>query len=158
MFSHPGLLGSRPVIKQRIFLQNANFHCWVWFTLLANFSLITESWFWNFFRFASCCKLVSLIYLGSIYPSRRHNLPPTLEIIFRNFPPKKIQILQKFRKFPKFQNFSKIFKMFKNFCWLGVYNIKHNLVRSCFKFWLSKSAPRLTKKFCHPRHRFWVKI
>ena len=65
MFSHPGLLGSRPVIiKQEFLLESANFHCVV-FTLLANFSLITESWFWNFFRFASCCELVLFINSGS---------------------------------------------------------------------------------------------
>ena len=28
---------------------------------------------------------------------------------------------------------------------LGVYNIKHNLVKSCFQFWPAKSAPKVTK-------------
>ena len=79
------------------------------------------------------------------YPSRRHNLTPTLAIIIRNFPkfskifeifPKISQNFPKFSKFPKFS---------QNFHYLGVYNIKHNLARSGFQFWLSKSAPRVTK-------------
>ena len=36
------------------------------------------------------------------------------------------------------------FSFFLEFPKLGVYNIKHNLTISCFKFWLSKSALRLT--------------
>ena len=43
-------------------------------------------------------------YLG-IYPSRRHNSPPTLEIIIRNFP----NISQNFLKFPKIFNIFQIF-------------------------------------------------
>ena len=44
---------------------------------------------------------------------------------------------------------SKFSTISREFPMIGVYNIKHNLARSCFQFWLSKSAPRVTK--------FWEK-
>ena len=72
-----------------------------------------------------------------IYPSRRHNLPLTLEIIIQKFP-KKSEIFHNFPKFAKCSKFS------QNFHWLVVYNIKHNLARSYFQLWL-KSATRVTK-------------
>ena len=40
---------------------------------------------------------------------------------------------------------SKISILYQELPQFGVYNIKHNLARSCFQFWLSKSAPRVTK-------------
>ena len=39
----------------------------------------------------------------------------------------------------------KIFIFFHECPKLGVYNIKHNLARSCFQLWPSKSATRVTK-------------
>ena len=54
-------------------------------------------------------------------------------------------------KFPKnskkFQNSPKNSKFSQFFHWLGVYNIKHNLARSCFQFWLSKST-KFREKNC----------
>ena len=44
---------------------------------------------------------------------------------------------------------SKISSLYRELPKFGVYNIKHNLARSCFQFWPSKSAPRVTK--------FWEK-
>ena len=41
-----------------------------------------------------------------------------------------LEILEKNLKYSKF---------FQTFHWFGVYNIKHNLARSCFQFWPSKS-------------------
>ena len=76
------------------------------------------------------------------YPSCRHNLTPTLEIIIRNFP----KFSKLFQNFPKmFPKFSKFPKFSQNFHYLGVYNIKHNLARSGFQFWLSKLASSVTK-------------
>ena len=43
-------------------------------------------------------------YFQQIYPSRHHNLPPTLETLIRNFPKK----AETFKIFQKFQNFSNI--------------------------------------------------
>lgn len=63
----------------------------------------------------NCCLKYSSIYL-----SRCHNFPPTLESWFQISPPK---------KFSQYLH------------WLGVYTIKHNLVRSFFQFWFSISAP-----------------
>ena len=45
----------------------------------------------------------------------------------------------------KIQNFPTIPKFSQNFHWLGVYNIKNNLARSCLQFWLPKLAQRVTK-------------
>ena len=111
---------------------------------------------------------------SSIYPSQRQNLLPTLEILIQNFENFQIfKILEK--KFPNSEFFSKIskttkgppltskgpphphypitkFSFFQEFPKLGVYNIKHNLTRSCFQFWLSKSAPRVTKFKISPEY------
>ena len=85
-----------------------------------------------------------------IYPSRRHNRPPTLEIITRNS--QKSWIFQNFQKNPTFSTFLWIFpKPQKGRHWdqrgchllpklsiisreipkIRVYNIKHYLPRSC---------------------------
>ena len=71
-----------------------------------------------------------------------HDIPFTcgLELILYVYAPLAVIIClffgnynSKFKKNPKI---SKIFKYSQNFHWPGVYNIKHNLVRSCFQFWL----------------------
>ena len=110
-------------------------------------------------------KISGVKIFGVIYPSQRQNLLPTMEII--------TQIFQKNQNFGKkfqnrelfFQNFgnhkgaandikgaaASLLVNYENFIFfqeclkLGVYNIKHNLARSSFQFWLSKSASRVTK-------------
>ena len=53
------------------------------------------------------------------------------------------EIFHKKQKFPKFSKMFQNFKIFsQNFHWLRVYNIKHNLERSGFQFWM---AARVTK-------------
>ena len=69
-----------------------------------------------------------------IYPSQRHNLPPTLEIITRIFQkfPKKSRIFENFKISKK--NW-KLLTFPQKFPKLREYNIKHNLARSCFQLW-----------------------
>ena len=83
-----------------------------------------------------------------------HDIPFTcgLELILYVYAPLAVIIClffgnynSKFKKNPKISKIFKIFKYSQNFHWPGVYNIKHNLVRSCFQFWLSKSALCVTK-------------
>ena len=54
-------------------------------------------------------KILITTYFETIYPSRGHNLPPTLEIIIRNFPKKN-------PKFSKISSASPLF--FWKFCHL----------------------------------------
>ena len=122
------------------------------------------------FHYRPVVKNLTLTFCP-IYPSQRQNLLPTLEILIQNFEnfqifkilEKNSQIQNFFPKFPKPQRGRhwhqrgrrllttqlQNFHFFQEFPKLGVYNIKHNLARSCFQFWLSKSAPRVTK--------FWEK-
>ena len=107
----------------------------------------------------------------TIYPSQGQNLLLIFEIITHNFSKffidfKTFKILEKIPKFSIcFQNFqnhkgaatdikgaaasllanSKVFFFYQEFPKVGVYNRKHNLARSCFQLWPSKSAPRVTK-------------
>ena len=102
----------------------------------------------------------------TIYPSQRQNLLLTFDIITHNFS-KFFIVFNTFKISEKnfqffFQNHkgavtdikgaaasllanSKVFIFYQEFPKLGVYNRKHNLARSCFQLWPSKSAPRVTK-------------
>ena len=59
-------------------------------------------------------------YFQQIYPSRRHNLPPTLETLIRNFPKKKLKLSKFSKKSWNFQNFPKVSKFFKYFKFLKI--------------------------------------